>query len=104
MRDNSAMLPDAPLTGNSSMQATNTITDETGSMTSPGSASEASDGITACQPYPQVPGLYDVRTPAVVDGNDSPSDHPYTDGDGHGWFTMPSTGIDGGDESDWKVI
>lgn len=62
MQDLSSRLPSAPLTGNSSMHATNTVTDETGSMTAPGSPSEASTGARTESPGPSVPA---VQGPSV---------------------------------------
>jgi hypothetical protein len=56
------LLPSSPLTGNSSMCATNTVSDQTGSLTAPGSPSEQTEAIPARAPAaaqqqggPQVP-------------------------------------------------
>ena len=45
----------APLTGNESMAATNTITDESQSMALPGSPSESTTGKEVHPPMPEIP-------------------------------------------------
>jgi hypothetical protein len=82
----------APLTGNESMAATNTITDEAGSMALPGSPSESTTGKDTGAPVPGIPadqvpliptaGKYDV-------GGEPHVPVPRSDG---GW----TTGVQGG--------
>ena len=50
MQDLANMLPSSPLIGNSSMAASNTISDQTGSLTAPGSESEQSAGTRVGTP------------------------------------------------------
>jgi hypothetical protein len=65
MQDLSAQMPSAPLIGNSSMAATNTVSDETGSMTAPGSPSEQTVAVPARAPVQEIPPREGVR-PVMV--------------------------------------
>ena len=56
----------APLTGNESMAATNTITDESGSMALPGSPSESTTGKAVGAPLPAVPAARLPLRPTAV--------------------------------------
>ena len=53
----------APLTGNESMAATNTITDESGSMALTGSPSESTTGKEVHPPQPGIPAARLPLTP-----------------------------------------
>jgi hypothetical protein len=100
MRDLSGLLPSAPLTGNSSMAATNTVTDEAGSFTGPGSPSESTAREPSGTPVPEIPA---ARPPTVVvHGGQAPrGGNPFGAPAGGGWY---AAGDDAGDVTDgWRV-
>jgi hypothetical protein len=83
MQDLSGRLPSAPLTGNSGMAATNTITSGDSNKALPGSPSESTTGKPVGTPMPSVPA---AQPPSVViDGHETQSDAPYTAPSMGGW-------------------
>ena len=81
----------ALLTGNESMAATNTITDESGSMALTGSPSESTTGKTTGTPMPELPSAQLPHTPTA--GKRGGAGLPSAPGQSSGGFT---TGIQGG--------
>lgn len=76
MQDLGHLLPSRPLLGNSSQAATNTISDETGSMTAPGTPSESTSGVTASVAGFVIPPCESL---AVTTGHDwTPPASPWT--------------------------
>ena len=100
----------APLTGNESMAATNTITDESASMALPGSPSESTDGKEVHAPMPEIPAARVPLTPTA--GSHGGAGLPQVPGQSPGGFTTgvqpggnqghgnPGTGSSGPDA--WK--
>lgn len=78
----------APLTGNESMAATNTITDESQSMALPGSPSESTTGKDIADPMPGIPSKQVPLRPTAAKMGLSA-----TPGHGSGGWT---TGVQGG--------
>jgi len=85
MQNLANLLPSAPLTGNSSMAASNTITDQAGSFTASGSPSEAADGIPMRAPQPQIDPA--VSMAATEDSASGPA------AAAQAWHTMPGMGF-----------
>ena len=81
----------APLTGNESMAATNTITDESDSMALPGSPSESTTGKPVESPLPTIPADRMPLTP--VHGKYGAAGLSPAPGQSGGGFT---TGVQGG--------
>lgn len=81
----------APLTGNESMAATNTITDQSASMALTGSPSEVIVGKQVGSPMPEIPATQMPLTPTV--GKHGGAGLPSAPGRSDGGFT---TGVQGG--------
>jgi hypothetical protein len=83
MDDLSHLLPAAAPLGATSMQATNTVSEQAGSMTSPGSPSEATVDVPARPPLFDLPP---ATPPSVlVSGGESPVSSPWTAAGGGPW-------------------
>jgi hypothetical protein len=70
MIDLTGQLPSSPVNGNTSMAASNTVSDQTGSLTAPGSVSEQTAAAAMGVPMVEIPP---VRPPTVLeDGHSGP--------------------------------
>jgi hypothetical protein len=90
MEDLSHLLPPAAVVAQSSMSATNTVSQQDGSMTAPGSASEQTVAVPARPPMFEVP----PQTPrtSMVSGTSSPSPAPWTTVNGRPWTSADLSG------------
>ena len=73
MQDLGHLLPSQPLIGNSSMAASNTVSDETGSGTAAGSESEQTAGVKVGIPVVPMPPRETHRPVMVGDSAFSPT-------------------------------
>lgn len=88
MQDLKGLLPSTPLIGNSSMAEGNTISDQAGSYTAPGSVSEQTASVTPRQP---VAGLPAPPQPVGTEPPDRKASEGYRPSP-VSWGTLPVNG------------